>query len=295
MGCPIIKDRVWFYVGFAPILSSERHTRIVSRQVDVDQDGVPDVIPGTEQAVFEEVDRSEVTISNQEYQFAGKLNFAVDPDHQGSVSLTGTSIDLHNLNHLDGTPTGSQNLEGRQSLGMGEGWGDFLASSFLNNPVGGAYVTGNATRGIRRFPMDHSPFTYNEIKNGTLVEAHDVGELWAATLWDIRTAVAAATAEQLVVSGMKLMPCNPTMLNARDAILQADENIYGGVHRCQLWRAFAGRLMGVDAQSPNDNSTSTIETSIFIPVTCLDLVLPPFIFFPACGSFCDLPKNHPGF
>jgi hypothetical protein len=50
-------------------------------------------------------------------------------------------------------------LGGLQAGGMGEGWGDFMGSSFLNNPVVGAYVTGNATVGIRRMSMANSTFT----------------------------------------------------------------------------------------------------------------------------------------
>lgn len=56
-------------------------------------------------------------------------------------------------------------------------------------------MTGNATVGIRRFSMASSPFTYDDIKNSTLSEVHDVGELWAATLFDIRTALGAAVTE----------------------------------------------------------------------------------------------------
>jgi len=164
---------------------------------------------------------------------------------------------------------GSTNcLGGLQSGGMGEGWGDFMGSSFLNNPIVGAYVTGNSTRGIRMFPMNASPFTYNDIKNGTLAEVHNVGELWAATLWDVRTSVGDATTQQLVVSGMKLTPCNPTMLNARDAIISADANINAGANKCAIWRAFAGRQMGTGASSPNANSTSAIVTSTAVPAGC---------------------------
>jgi hypothetical protein len=164
---------------------------------------------------------------------------------------------------------GSTNcLSGLQSGGMGEGWGDFMGSSFLNNPIVGAYVTGNATLGIRRMSMANSTFTYNSIKNGTLAEVHDVGELWAATLWDVRKAVGAAVAEQLVVSGMKLTPCNPTMLGARDGIIQADANINAGANRCKLWTAFAGRLMGTGASSPNSSSTTAIVTSTAVPADC---------------------------
>jgi hypothetical protein len=165
-------------------------------------------------------------------------------------------------------------LGGIQSGGMGEGWSDWVAASFLNDPVIGAYVTGNATRGIRRAAMDNSPFTYANIKDGTLTEVHDAGEIWAATLWDVRDGVngvgglGAATTEQLVVSGMKLTPCLPTMLQARDGIITADQQINGGANRCALFAAFANRQMGVGASSATHNSTSTIVLSTAVPPEC---------------------------
>src|SRR6185436_19759463 len=157
---------------------------------------------------------------------------------------------------------------GLQSGGMGEGWGDVIGSSFLNNPIVGAYVTGDAVNGIRQAPMNNSPFTYDSLRTGVLAEVHDVGELWAATLWDVRTAVGKATFEQLVVSGMKLTPCQPTMLQARDGIIQADANINGGANRCALFAAFAGRRMGSGASSPNHNSTTAIVSSTAVPADC---------------------------
>jgi extracellular elastinolytic metalloproteinase len=78
----------------------------------------------------------------------------------------------------------------------------------------------------------------------------------------------AATTEELVVQGMKLTPCHPTMLQARDGILAADEILNGGVNRCKLWRAFASRPMGTGASSPDENSTSAIVTSDAVPVEC---------------------------
>src|ERR1041384_7233951 len=151
---------------------------------------------------------------------------------------------------------------------MGEGWSDFMAASFLDDPVIGAYVTGNAEVGIRRASMASSPFTYGNLQDRSLSEIHDVGEIWAATLWDVRRALGAAVTEQLVVSGMKLTPCNPTMLQARDAILQADANINAAANRCKIFTAFAGRLMGSGASSPNHNSTTQIVTSNTLPADC---------------------------
>jgi hypothetical protein len=158
-------------------------------------------------------------------------------------------------------------LGGIQSGGMGEGWGDFIGATFLNDPVVGAYVTGNATIGIRRASMANSPFNYGNIRTGT-TQVHQVGEIWAATLWDLRNLVGAAVVEQLVVSGMKLTPCQPTMLAARNGILQADANIFGGANRCRIFQAFAGRLMGDGAVSPTHNSTTQIVTSTAVPADC---------------------------
>lgn len=159
-------------------------------------------------------------------------------------------------------------LGGIQSSGLGEGWSDFMAASFLDDPVIGAYVTGNATVGIRRASMASSPFTYANIQDRSMIEKHDAGEVWAAALWDLRTALGKATTEQLVVSGMKLTPCSPTMLQARDAIIQADANINAGANRCAIFTAFAGRLMGSDATSHNHNSVTDIVTSSTIPADC---------------------------
>ena len=46
---------------------------------------------------------------------------------------------------------------------------------------------------------------------------------------------------QLVVGGMMMQPCNPTMLQARDAILRADTAYYNDAHKCEIWKGFAKR------------------------------------------------------
>jgi len=143
-----------------------------------------------------------------------------------------------------------------------------MAASFLGDPVIGAYVTGDATVGIRRASMASSPFTYADVQSRFLAEVHDVGELWAATLWDVRTALGQTLTEALVVAAMKLTPCNPSMLDARDALIQADANLDGGANRCKLWTAFAARGMGDGASSPNDTSTTTVVPSKALPGDC---------------------------
>jgi hypothetical protein len=201
--------------------------------------------------------------------------FLFDLAHGGTLRQDGDfdpTVIYHEITHglsnrlVGGGSTGC--LINLQSGGMGEGWSDFIAASFLGDPVIGAYVSGNATTGIRRASMASSPFTYTDIQNRNLAEVHDAGELWAATLWDIRTAVGQTTTEQLVVAGMKLTPCNPSMLDARDAIIQADTNLNGGGNRCKLWTAFAGRGMGSGASSPSDRADTSVVTSTDVPSAC---------------------------
>ncbi|KAI8619267.1 Fungalysin metallopeptidase-domain-containing protein [Chytriomyces sp. MP71] len=54
---------------------------------------------------------------------------------------------------------------------------------------------------------------------------------------------------QLVVDGLKLQPCNPSFVDARDAILTAEDILTGGDNKCLLWRAFAKRGLGMGAKS----------------------------------------------
>jgi len=237
----------------------------------------------------------EVQVDAQDGSGTNNANFATPPDGQKPrmqmflftiVSGTGLRQDgdfdpgviYHENSHgLSNRLVGGGStacLGGGQSGGMGEGWGDFMGASFLGDPVVGAYVTGNATVGIRRASMANSTFTYAQIKDGSLAEVHDAGEVWAATLWTVRNAldgVNAATGpitERLVVQGMKNTPCNPSMINARDGIITADEQLNGGVNRCKLFAAFASRQMGFGAASPNSNSTSTITLSTAVPSEC---------------------------
>ncbi len=90
LGGPIVRDRLWFYVGFAPHVGREHLDRVTKRRVDAGGDGVPDVDPDTGFLVFEELDRERRLARATSYQFVTKLNGAISPEHQGMVSLIGT-------------------------------------------------------------------------------------------------------------------------------------------------------------------------------------------------------------
>jgi Carboxypeptidase regulatory-like domain/TonB dependent receptor len=109
VGGPVVKDHVFFFVGFAPRRSQAETTRITKRQVDCRAldprtgglsacdarpvaeggfaDGVPDRVPQTQQLLYEDLDRERRTGDTDTYSAIGKLSFALTADHQGQLSL----------------------------------------------------------------------------------------------------------------------------------------------------------------------------------------------------------------
>src|SRR6185436_11840258 len=145
-------------------------------------------------------------------------------------------------------------LGGTQAGAMGEGWSDYWAITFYNDGRVGEYCTNNTTNGIRRaaytVPANPVHDSYADLGVGGF-EVHRDGEVWAATLWDLRQTSGAAIADRLVLEGMKFTPCSPSFLNARDGILQADQSINGNANRCTIWTVFARHGMGFSATGNN--------------------------------------------
>ncbi|HRV87538.1 MAG TPA: M36 family metallopeptidase, partial [Saprospiraceae bacterium] len=162
---------------------------------------------------------------------------------------------------------------------MGEGWSDYFALMLTTDwnsaapndarPIG-TYALNQASNsyGIRPFPysydMSINPETYANLPdNALLTTPHGVGTVWATMLWDMTWNVIAQVgsvdqdlyhgqggnniALQLVIDALKLTPCSPGFVDARDAILKADELRYNGLYRCAIWDAFARRGLGVAA------------------------------------------------
>lgn len=201
---------------------------------------------------------------------------------------------VHGLStRLVGGPQNVIALFGTQSGGMGEGWSDWYAMSLLSkpgdNPRGvfpyGSYVTRNFTRGIRRFAystdMNVNKLTYADIDpsqtklSGNVAEVHNVGEVWCQALWEVRANFidtlgfekGKAMIEQLVTDGLKLSATNPTLVDARDAILLADQINNGGANQCIIWDGFAKRGLGFGAASLN-GSISSVKQSFNLPPFC---------------------------
>jgi Zn-dependent metalloprotease len=190
-----------------------------------------------------------------------------NPDRDSSVD---GDVVFHEYGHgisnrLIGNGSGA--LSGTQSGAMGEGWSDYWAITINNDGAVGEYVTNNPA-GIRRaaytVPAAAVHDSYADVGAGGF-EVHRDGEVWAATLWDLRTQLGAAITDRIVLNGMKFTPTRPSFLNARDGIIQADQNLNGGANRCAIWTVFARHGMGVSAVG-NDGTTHVAATDV--PADC---------------------------
>ncbi|NJC27393.1 M36 family metallopeptidase [Neolewinella antarctica] len=181
-------------------------------------------------------------------------------------------------NRLVGGPSNTRCLNNDEQ--MGEGWSDFftLASTPRTNQdnpdgsevrgIGNYVISGETTDGgIRSQPYSTdraiNDKSYDDIIfTGQRGAPHPLGEVWAATLWDvywlyvnqfgfdedlINGTGGNNRAVQLVVEGMKYTKCNPTMLDARDGILEANRLVFASESQCELYQVFADRGLGFSA------------------------------------------------
>ncbi|MFD5506368.1 M36 family metallopeptidase [Streptomyces sp. NPDC127051] len=154
---------------------------------------------------------------------------------------------------------------GSQTGALGEGWSDVISFLKWGDATVGEYVTGNTATGIRSQAYDTSTEKWGTFNPARGV--HRNGEIWAATVYDIREAKGVAFTQQLVIDGMKNTVAAPSYLDARDGILAADMTDNAGADQCLLWRVFAGRGMGANAASSADQNTVTADETV--PAACL--------------------------
>ena len=190
-------------------------------------------------------------------------------------------------NRLVGGQLNANALDNLQSGGLGEGWSDYYALTIQNyfrsveKTVVGDWVL-NDSAGIRRARYDDAyPFGFGDLSQSA--DPHAIGEVWCAALMMLTRKMRVQLGGdqqgyrlswQIVTDGLKLTPANPTFLDARDAILQALDDlatatrISASTHataRRAAWEAFAHFGMGVHATSPDSNSVQGIEADQTVP------------------------------
>lgn len=198
-------------------------------------------------------------------------------------------------NRLTGGPSASGCLGNAEQ--MGEGWSDWFGLMLTIEPGDqgtdvrgiGTFAIGEPTTGdgIRPAPYSTSSainnFTYSATNNtGSISQPHGIGFVWCTMLWDLTWAMIdqygydpdlyAGTggnnmAMELVITGLKLQPCNPGFVDGRDAILEADQLLYNGANQCLIWDVFANRGLGFSAsQGSSDNRSDQTQAFDLPPV-----------------------------
>jgi extracellular elastinolytic metalloproteinase len=189
----------------------------------------------------------------------------------------------------------------------GEGWSDYLAMWFTmkDNDSGtdkrgmGNYAFSEPVSSTIRHKMYTTDMDVNNLTLDNLMDAFDnpasanptfktggqyyIGTLWCTMLWDMtwnlidqhgfNTNQKGNTggnikAMKLILEGMKLQPCNASFVDMRDAILAADQALYGGENECMIWAAFARRGLGNFSETPDPNDAVNFLTDFELPTQC---------------------------
>jgi uncharacterized repeat protein (TIGR01451 family) len=159
----------------------------------------------------------------------------------------------------------------------------YASGSYATYQLGG--LTDNYLYGIRRFPYSTdnnvNPMTWADVDDTTTdysggvpisplgfefnggLEVHNLGEIWMLSLWEVRSRVIAdpagangdvptgnQTMLQLVTDALKLTPTNPSVAEARDALIEADCAANACANERWIWEGFADRGLGFGAVAP---------------------------------------------
>ncbi len=214
---------------------------------------------------------------------------APNPDRDGDLD---NGIIVHEYGHgisnrLTGGPSQAACVANAEH--GGEGWSDYYALMYTTDwatatitdgftkPRGiGTYALGQAVTGsgirTQRYCTDMS--VNNKVYLSSLpTTPHNRGEIWCMALWEMTWEIIQAAginpnlfnpsagggnaiALKLVTEGMRLQPCSPGFIDARNAILKADTLFFGAQYSCAIWKAFAKRGMGVNASQGSSQSAS---------------------------------------
>ncbi len=189
-------------------------------------------------------------------------------------------------NRLVVDATGNSTLNSIQAGSLGEAWSDYYALDRLvtrglerdtkasGDVLAGKYVEAGTT--IRTMGIDcpvtttssrctqgsgaTGGYTYGDFSSfDGGAEVHRSGEIWGQTLWDLRAKLGHTTTGMVVTRAMELSPADPSFLDMRNSILQADRAVYGGKHLSTIWGVFAHRGLGFFAGSLGSGDTQPAE------------------------------------
>ncbi|MCU0469356.1 MAG: M36 family metallopeptidase [Arcicella sp.] len=210
--------------------------------------------------------------------------------HGWSTRLTGGPA---NSSCLQNAEQGGEGWSDYAALMIATDWSALtptLASANIPRGIGtyaiGQPITG---AGIRPFRYSYDKATYNNpvtyagVNNSiTFSQPHGIGSIWATMLWDMTWEIILqdgliganniydvpaniadyrgnVAAMKLVNEGLRLQPCSPSFVQARDAIFKADQLLFNGRYRCAIGKAFARRGLGFLASSGTSTNDRIVK------------------------------------
>lgn len=178
-------------------------------------------------------DQSFYSVSDDALHFGdGGWPDALDPDiivHEYGHAL------LHDL---------APHWGGGEMEAIGEGFGDYLAASrFAESSPDPACIgeldsrgyAGGAAQCLRRVDRDRQ---YPVDVSG---DPHADGEIWSRVLWDVRAAAGREAADVLALESNFYLPPTATLVEAGQALLDADASVYDGRYRQVIEQALRAR------------------------------------------------------
>lgn len=215
-------------------------------------------------------------------------------------------IMIHEYTHgvsqrLTGGPNTVLCLQNTEGLALNEGWSDFFAHAFQWNTNRDRYyahhIFGMLKTDTRKYPITSNknlnPLMYSSLSySGSSFDTYKGGELWAVILHEVFYNIVERYKKdedyfleeksldfspsnylvmKIVVDGMRMQPCSPTFITARDAILTSTERIIGDntKFKCLVWVGFARRGLGYGAKA---GSNKVYKNSTTVPSECKSYV-----------------------
>jgi extracellular elastinolytic metalloproteinase len=216
-------------------------------------------------------------------------------------------IIIHEYSHgvtqrLTGGPDKTSCLSSDESNALSEGWSDFFAIAMeltktskrndAHNMFEWLYGTYARSKPICS-DMAVNDLTYSSLTYSSTgqLECHQGGEVWVnalnEVLWnfielkgiseDVSKSEINSKSEgnvlaiQIVIDAVKIQPCNPTFLEARDAIVLAQKQRFNDKNlHCAIWKGFAKRGMGINAQPSEESGSQIVYVDNFdLPSECM--------------------------
>jgi len=139
-----------------------------------------------------------------------------------------------------------------EAAAMGEGFGDYFSASFFAEKKPRRYQTSIGTwDGVGMTQFDPPcvrrvdlKLTYESFDHGETADEHDNGQIWSATLWDVRRAVGRDVADRIILESHFQLDGFTTFARGARAIIDADRNLYRGRNAESLRRVFRRRGIG---------------------------------------------------